>query len=453
MDDNEVLNFLESVHDQYLDYPELHNILTYIFCGRIPNDNFNVSSDKELKSLCDTLKNLFISDKTQIKKLINSTNNPNLNSIKNIIEEILKYINDSKTKYTILKYLSGLSLFKFHCLTEGYNERDIHFSLSQEPDYLIKVSTEKNISYSVVIDPISTFNSITIKPIHFCNMRMLTITPSCRHSMKFLRLKLHSYELIPNKSKNHFVISSLRTVEAKHEVVVSSISEKENDNYTDCKLILSNSSKSHITCLNLFSLALECIQIKTNLKFTNCTFSSIKWKNCNFNKIPYFDNQCRVNQFVDIDPPSIKSLAGEPLEYSNLTSFFSKNGAYLEAQQLHQKFLLAKANRSNIDKQFKYLVKLYDEINSCGTNILKPIRWWLFIYIINVLLVFLSFNFWCSVKQVTLILIPALTIIEKTRISLLPWYTQLCLYISMILSYILLFLIALTIRKKLKLRE
>lgn len=185
--------------------------------------------------------------------------------------------------------------------------------------------------------------------------------------------------------------------------------------------------------------------------FKNCIFNSITWKNCKFSKIPYFDEQCKISQFVNIDNRSIKNLNAEPLEYSNLISFFSKSGAYLEAQELHKKFLWAKKTKTS-SFGFKVLVYLYYGLNQCGNSIIQPIIIWLLISV-AVCLIYCHHNLCDPINQTFLTMIPLLATVEKPAISSLPSCIQILIYCLMISSYILLFLIALTIRKKLKLRE
>ena len=175
---------------------------------------------------------------------------------------------------------------------------------------------------------------------------------------------------------------------------------------------------------------------------------------------------------------------GDSLDYLNLAEFLNKNGAYIEAQQLHRHYLLkkiqeknAKENQDNcklkkwcVENFSRYtLIKLYDLINGCGTSLLKPFVLWLgcwlsaylvFLFSTTQLIVnrisfdaYFQFNILSSIKQAFLITIPLLATIEKPKIIELYAYDQIIIYFLMIFYYLLWFLFALQIRKFLKLKE
>ncbi|MDE4953520.1 hypothetical protein NAI68_13355, partial [Francisella tularensis subsp. holarctica] len=71
---------------------------------------------------------------------------------------------------------------------------------------------------------------------------------------------------------------------------------------------------------------------------------------------------------------------GGSLEFSRLAEFFNRNNAYLEAQQLHRHYLLAKAKESK-SCSLKFWVWFYNLINGCGTILAKPVIWIILLFI------------------------------------------------------------------------
>lgn len=233
--------------------------------------------------------------------------------------------------------------------------------------------------------------------------------------------------------------------------------------------------------------SIDCENFKGSLKFNNCNLSRLRWKNCNFAEVPSFDDESSIKLAVYIDESTLRNMDGKgsSLDFLNLAEFLNRNKAYIEAQSLHRFYLLSKReeyleeqNKKDNNKLKKWckdnfnrylLVKIYDSINSCGNNLLKPVCLtlcsWLFVYLIFLFSTcfiiidcsdfktYLFFHVLYSIKQATLVIVPLLATIEKPQISCLNLYPQILVYLLMIFSYLLFFLMALQIRKFLKLKD
>lgn len=187
------------------------------------------------------------------------------------------------------------------------------------------------------------------------------------------------------------------------------------------------------------------------------SIEELKFKNCNFiSKVPVFDNSSTIKHSVDIDKKSFDNLLKVKqigsLEFSRLAEFFNRNNAYIEAQQLHRHYLLAKAKESK-SKGLKTWVWLYDFISGCGTSLAKPVIWILLLFIFNLFIILLGSDLlgfditYYAVNTTIPIFKLASNHIELSNGILLV------LNISSILATLLWFLIALQIRKLLRLKE
>lgn len=124
----------------------------------------------------------------------------------------------------------------------------------------------------------------------------------------------------------------------------------------------------------------------------------------------------------------------------------------MEAQQLHRHYLLAKAKESK-SCDLKVWVWFYNLINGCGTSLAKPVIWILLLFIFNLFIVLLGSDLlgfditYYAINTTIPIFKLASNHIELSNGILLV------LNISSILATLLWFLIALQIRKLLRLKE
>ena len=176
-----------------------------------------------------------------------------------------------------------------------------------------------------------------------------------------------------------------------------------------------------------------------------------------FISLPYFDDKSTVKHSVDINKATFDNLLkvkqSGSLEFSRLAEFFNRNNAYMEGQQLHRHYLLAKAKESK-SRGLKAWVWFYDTINGCGTSLLKPFLFLVLLFSINCNIYFYLTNiigadiFYKAIDN-SLPFAGAFTI-NNEIISL---GVISALKITSIFATLLLFLIALQIRKLLKLKE
>ncbi|API86095.1 hypothetical protein [Francisella uliginis] len=264
--------------------------------------------------------------------------------------------------------------------------------------------------------------------------------------------------------------------------------------YKSVKVISSNGI-DNLLINNSKNISLDINRICKKIDARKTVFDNFRLSNLKkIEEIPYFDDKSSVKHSVNIDKPTFNNLLkvkqGGSLEFSRLAEFFNRNNAYMEAQQLHRHYLLAKAKESlkeeskedNSDKENKPcfckkwtglsgLINIYDFINGCGTSLLKPfigiLYCWLFTYLIFLsssiklvmsakstgVIAYSSYSVLFSIKQAFLVTVPLLATIHKPETVILNGVSQIFIYFLMIVSYLLVFLMALQIRKLLRLKE
>ncbi|WP_265658978.1 hypothetical protein [Francisella philomiragia] len=219
----------------------------------------------------------------------------------------------------------------------------------------------------------------------------------------------------------------------------------------------------------------EILKRKQRFDIYDSDIYSLKIHNTNFYAPISFDSNSTLKSKVDVDNVSMSNLLdsnGCSIEFSRLAEFFNRNNAYMDAQQLHRHYLLAKAKESlnkdsKEDKKTKNkpcfykkwtglsgLINLYDLINGCGTSFVKPIICMFFIWIANVVILQYQFiddgtKVFChSINN----MLPFAGIFTSSEDIKLP-FVILALKLTSILATLLWFLIALQIRKLLKLKD
>lgn len=257
-------------------------------------------------------------------------------------------------------------------------------------------------------------------------------------------------------------------------------------NDSDLSMNLSNTRKitldsdDAISWLNIIDseqLVLNLTNKIGRIIVKDTSIEKLKFKNCNFiSKVPVFDNSSTIKHSVDIDKKSFDNLLNIKnaglLEYSRLAEFFNRNNAYIEAQQLHRHYLLAKAKESlnkgskedNSSKENKPcfskkwfglygIVKLYDWINGCGTSLWKPFIAMFFVWIANAVILQYQFSDGAKVLYYSINnILPLAGIFNNADDIKLP-FVILALKLTSIIATLLWFLIALQIRKLLRLKE
>ena len=226
------------------------------------------------------------------------------------------------------------------------------------------------------------------------------------------------------------------------------------------------------------NVTIDICNICRNFDIHNTEFDKFSVANLKeLKEIPSFDEKSKVKHSLDIDKVTFDNLlkiknAGS-IEFSQLAEFFNRNNAYMEAQQLHRHYLLAKAkeslkedskedaktnkNKSCFCKKWtglSGLINIYDLINGCGTSFVKPIICMFFIWIANVVILQYQFiddgiKVFChSIDNI----LPFAGIFKDPEDICMPGVI-LALKVTSILATLLWFLIALQIRKLLKLKD
>ncbi|MED7820231.1 MULTISPECIES: hypothetical protein [unclassified Francisella] len=221
-----------------------------------------------------------------------------------------------------------------------------------------------------------------------------------------------------------------------------------------------NNSNTQEYALVFEDSTIEEIDFNKNIRrieFKNTKIEKLTCEDQLFISLPKFDNKSGVGRSVKLHPKSfdklLKSKRAGSIEFSCLAEFFNRNNAYMEAQQLHRHYLLSKAEESK-NLSLKIWIWLYDFINGCGTSLLKPFLLLVLIFSLNC-----NINFYLVkitgvdvyYKAVDNILPFAVILIKDDSISNLG--VVLSLKIISILATLLWFLIALQIRKLLKLKD
>ncbi|MCF6777652.1 hypothetical protein L3V83_13865 [Thiotrichales bacterium 19X7-9] len=264
--------------------------------------------------------------------------------------------------------------------------------------------------------------------------------------------------------KGH-VLLDIRSV--KNNVIIINNLDYFGKNGFDCRC----TNSQNIT-LHLSNSKIACIGLQ------NTELKKLVFKNVEFENIPDIDHTSKITSSTDIDKSSFDNLlkidknkAG-PLDFSRLAEFFNRSNAYIEAQQLHRHYLKSKKNESS-SKGFKFLVFLYNLVNGCGSTIKRPVSLLLVLFILvliidtlfyktEVLMIdrssleiysYYDFHFLKALQQAILTIITPLSFIHTPNYSTLPILLQIFMYFVSLISTLLFFLIALQIRKLLRLKD
>ncbi|AVC44963.1 hypothetical protein B4919_09300 [Francisella tularensis subsp. novicida] len=400
-------------------------------------------------------------------------------NIAKVFNDILRTDNNGLGE--VLIYLSGLWRL---IVTDSENENirwsdfSSRIKLSESDDYFIQLSkTNSHTSFTIHTD-----KHCYIEPIVFDNIidSISFVSKSSDYPVHFSKIKFRGIELVPydiNKNsidwwgdeKQSFNLENLiLKVDGK-----GNITSHGND-FENFQMKITNTDKS--VKLNNHSCSLLLSDSISKLNISDCNFTKLDFQNCEFTNIPNFDDKSSIKHSVNIDKKSFDNLlkvenAGS-LEFSRLAEFFNRNNAYIEAQKLHRHYLLAKAEEtlkkdSEEDKKTKNkpcfckkwtglsgLINLYDLINGCGTSLLKPFIAMFFVWIANVVILqyqFINGGMDVFYNSINNILPLAGLFTHSEGICMLG--VILALKLTSILATLLWFLIALQIRKLLRLKE
>lgn len=465
---------------------DIEILLDDIFKLNIYPNKYSDSKYCDLFQLKDENNNIVIDTIADIRKfktdiyntLTNLHNNADKKDIAKVFKEVLKTDNNGLGE--ILIYLSGLwklTIYDFESNHVLWNSFSSRVKLSELNNYFIELSrTDLHTSFTI-----HTGKHCYIEPIVF-SPEISEITFDSQNSddpTHFSKIKFRDIELLPceinqnsiewwDDEKQSFNLESF-TLKTDDKGNISTVGS----DFENFQMKVSNTDKSVKLKSNSCYLLLKGSISKLNIY--ECNFTKLDFQNCEFTNIPNFDDKTSIKHSVDIDKATFDNLrnikeAGS-LEFSRLAEFFNRNSAYIEAQQLHRHYLLAKAKESK-SKGLKIWVGLYDLINGCGTSLWKPfigiLYCWLFTYLIFLsssiklvmsvkstgVIVYSSYSVLFSIKQALLVTVPLLATIHKPEIEMLDnGLLQIFVYFLMIVSYLLVFLMALQIRKLLKLKD
>lgn len=466
---------------------DIEILLDDIFELNIYPNKYSDSKYCDLFQLRDKSNNLVIDTIADIRKfktdiyntLKNLHNNAGKKDIAKVFKEVLKTDNNGLGE--VLIYLSGLwklTIYDFENNNVLWSSFSSRVELSESDDYFIQLSR----TYLHTYFTIHTDKHCYIEPIVFAP-EISEITFDSQNSdypAHFSRIKFRDIELAPceinqnsiewwDDEKLSFNLEGLTLkTDAK-----GNISSDGND-FENFQMKITNTDKS--VKLNNHSCSLLLSDSISKLNIRDCNFTKLDFQNCEFTNIPNFDEKTSIKHSVDIDKKTFDNLLKientGSLEFSRLAEFFNRNNAYIEAQQLHRHYLLAKAKESlnkgskedNSSKENKPcfskkwfglygIVKLYDWINGCGTSLWKPFIAMFFVWIANAVILQYQFSDGAKVLYYSINnILPLAGIFNNADDIKLP-FVILALKLTSIIATLLWFLIALQIRKLLRLKE
>ncbi|QIW09397.1 hypothetical protein [Francisella sp. LA112445] len=379
-------------------------------------------------------------------------------SKKELVRILLKEFQDEIDAEILLIYFSGLYRANLE-----YNEKLISFELCDDTNDSFMLA-KGNYANMNIDNPLRSYEFILksserlaiIEKLYFKGISTLKIENHLGkrdHNINMVLKGVQFESLVLSESMSSISWFTNISIEQFHRNIIVKNStlpnvDFVNNSYTqEHGYIFENSTLKEI----------KLIAHLRKIQFRNTELEKLKCNDRLFISLPYFDDKSSIKHSVDIDKATFDNLLkvkqSGSLEFSRLAEFFNRNNAYIEAQQLHRHYLLAKAKESK-SCGLKFWIWFYNLVNGCGTSLLRPFLLLTLIFSLNCNIYFYLVKITgvdVYYKAVDNILPFAAILIKNDSISNLG--VVLSLKIISILATLLWFLIALQIRKLLKLKE
>ena len=456
-DDKDILYLLDDIFD-----------LEKFPMRKIDNENYNrlFHNESQSPSVMDQIKKCSATISENLKFLDNNATK------KDVAKALMKATN----KTEILLYLSGLynlTFKEFNNKEKNINIDDIagikSIYISEDDDYFIEINKISNLDVKCCIcgPLIETY----IEPIIFNSpIEQLEFEDKDNNAF-FSKIKFYNIEIVPDplkfifkfwwtENKPAFNISNLK-IQLLNKVF-SIIDSSDSENF---QISISSTSEYDNRDIQIDECSCSLLLHKNipSLKINNCSFTKLSLKECFFESIPIFDDKSTVRYNIDIDKHTFKNLSNiekvGSAEYSRFAEFLNRNQSYIEAQKLHKDYLITKSKETDFFS-LKILIWIYKNINYCGNSLLLPFVWLSVIFLISFFIFLLGNNHYFynydianSLQQAFFVDAPFSIIIKKFEISNLLPILQIVIYLLMLLSTFLYYLIFMQIRKLLCLKE
>ena len=378
-------------------------------------------------------------------------------SKKELVRILIKEFQDEIDAENLLIYFSGLYRANLE-----YNEKLISFELCDDTnDSFILV--KGNYANMTIDNPLRSSEFILksserlaiIEKLYFKGISTLKIENhlgKSDHNINMVLKRVQFESLVLSESMSSISWFTNISIEQFHRSVtvknstLPNVEFEINDTIQNHKYIFENTNLKKIKLIS---------QLRS-IEFKNTIIDLLICEDQLFISLPIFDTESKIKHSVGIKSNTFDQLLHNKtgsLEFSRLAEFFNRNNAYIEAQQLHRHYLKSKAKESK-NKNFKTWVCLYDAINGCGSSLLKPFLFLTLIFSINCNIYFYLYEvsyssvFYSAINN----LLPfAGVFTHSSDVSMLG--VVLALKLTSIFATLLWFLIALQIRKLLRLKE
>ncbi|MGQ4002293.1 hypothetical protein QIW31_04530 [Francisellaceae bacterium CB299] len=397
--------------------------------------------------LSDEIRKIFL---TKIKQKSNT-------SKKEIVRFIINEFNNSISEKGLLIYFSGLYRVKLeyssNLTIELCDENDSNFIFIKGCYRDMRLDDYLQISKFAIIP---SKRLAIIERICFKNISCFVVesgVTDTSHKINVVIKRIQFENMILHERVSSISWFTSINIQQKHRAIYINSSTLPNVDFVNN----SDTQEHEYIFENSTLKEIKLIAHLRKIKFRNTVMEKLKCDDKLFISLPYFDDKSTVKHSVDINKATFDNLLkvkqSGSLEFSRLAEFFNRNNAYMEGQQLHRHYLLAKAKESK-SRGLKAWVWFYDTINGCGTSLLKPFLFLVLLFSINCNIYFYLTNiigadiFYKAIDN-SLPFAGAFTI-NNEIISL---GVISALKITSIFATLLLFLIALQIRKLLKLKE
>ena len=405
-------------------------------------------------------------------------------SKKDVTKELLKLIKDDQTQQTLLFYLSGLFRLKVNSINPrndtAYDKKYYEISLSDSENdafviltctssiffrQYLKISLQPDHSDENKHDSNGVLETIELKGFYKVSIDLkvdgihnivgIVLLGFIIDGVKFQpddKIKYFNLERLEYEKRDRYIKKGLCPLHLFKMCGKSS-------SYIDVEFLENNKNNGkHYQFHGFQYYGFKCNKLNDVIGWYNCRITKINWTDCTFNDVPFFDEKSSIEDEVNIDQTTLSHLNSgnfDALELTRLAEFLNRNHAYMEAQELHRGYLKAKAQSENNNSVKKGLIYLYDIINSCGTSLVQPFVWLFLLFGINWYLIRYAQPSPGTVNCIYEAIkntFPFLKIYGSKE-QTIDGGIGLLLNITAALATLILFLIAIHIRKLLKLRE